>query len=676
MTFLQSWLLYALPLAGLPILIHLVNLRRHRRVYWGAMMFLLAATRQRRGHTRLRHWLILAARTLGLLALIFLISRPLAGRWFSWFGGRPDTIVLLLDRSASMAQQDLQQGISKREAAIEQLAASLEVTGMPRSLVLIESSGRPPRTIESPQALRELPEISATDASANLPSLMQAALDHLTANQSGRTDVWVCSDLQAADWNADGGQWAAIRTGFQEIKTPVRFHLLTYPQPASDNQWVRVTHLQRERSGQQDRLRMSFEIHRQAGSQDAKLPLEIVVDGARSVLEVKLQGEVTKIQDHLVPLDTHLATGWGKLELPQDSNPRDNVYFFTYGDPIQRRTLIVSDQPGSAWPLQLAAAPVSAPASGSNAAAASSASASATVVSADELSTVEWTNLSLVLWQAPLPAEPLLSQLTSFVNDGGQVIFFPHAGDEENTVFQTTWRAWEKLAPDGNAPSIESWRDDRGLLVHTDAGDPLPVNRIAVDEYRRIDGPGQVLARLQGGAPLLVQIPTDRGGVYFFATLPQAPYSNLARQGIVYFAMVQRALQAGAGRLLERQFGVIGQAGRTSTDKTSREVVEGWPESQLSTQQAWVAGVYRDENRFVAQNRSNSEDESGTLSREQLQQLMAGLNYRLVEETVTGSQGLVTEIWRFFAVAMLVALIAEGLLCLPDVTVRPQELAA
>lgn len=680
MTFLQPWLLYALPLAGLPILIHLVNLRRHRRVYWGAMMFLLAATRQRRGHTRLRHWLILAARTLALFALIFLISRPLAGRWFSWLGGRPDTIVVVLDRSASMAQQDLQRGISKREAAIEQLASSLETTGMPRSLVLIESSGKPPQTIESPQALRELPTICATDASANLPALLQSALDHLTANQSGRTDVWICSDLQAADWHADGGQWAAIRTGFQEVKMPVRFHLLTYPQPATDNQWIRMTQLQRERTAQQDRLRMSFEIRRHDGRQDAKVPLEIVVDGARSVLEVQLQGEVTKVQDHLVPLDSHLATGWGKLELPQDSNPRDNVYFFSYGDPIQQRTLVVSDQPGSAWPLKLAAAPLTATSDGGSQASRQTtsgpASASAVVTTPDDLAAVEWANLSLILWQAPLPTEPLLSRLTAFIQDGGQVIFFPHAGEETNTVFQTTWKSWEKLAADAEAPSIENWRDDRGLLAHTDAGDPLPVNRVVVDEFRRIEGPGQVLARLQGGAPLLVQIPSDRGGIYFVATLPQPPYSNLARQGIVYFAMVQRALHAGANRLLERQFGVIGQNNASSAESTTRQVVEGWPESQLSTQQTLVAGIYRDDKRIFAQNRATSEDESATLSREQLQQLMVGLNYRLVEEKLTGGQGLVTEIWRFFAVAMLVALIVEGVLCLPDVTVRPQESAA
>ena len=40
MTFLQPWLLWALPLIFLPVLIHLFNRLRHRSMPWAAMMFL------------------------------------------------------------------------------------------------------------------------------------------------------------------------------------------------------------------------------------------------------------------------------------------------------------------------------------------------------------------------------------------------------------------------------------------------------------------------------------------------------------------------------------------------------------------------------------------------------------------------------------------------------------
>ena len=54
MSFLQPLLLWALPLIGLPIIIHLINQRRYQTMNWAAMMFLLAANRMSGGYARLR----------------------------------------------------------------------------------------------------------------------------------------------------------------------------------------------------------------------------------------------------------------------------------------------------------------------------------------------------------------------------------------------------------------------------------------------------------------------------------------------------------------------------------------------------------------------------------------------------------------------------------------------
>ena len=40
MSFLQPWMLYALPVIALPIVIHLMNQRRFQTMDWGAMIFL------------------------------------------------------------------------------------------------------------------------------------------------------------------------------------------------------------------------------------------------------------------------------------------------------------------------------------------------------------------------------------------------------------------------------------------------------------------------------------------------------------------------------------------------------------------------------------------------------------------------------------------------------------
>src|SRR5512138_874879 len=117
MTFLQPYILWALPLALLPVLIHLFNRLRHRSVPWAAMMFLRSATKKSTRYARLRQFLILAFRVLAVMGLIVAISRPLAGGWAGWMlSATPDAILILLDRSASTEAK--QNDSTKRAAAV------------------------------------------------------------------------------------------------------------------------------------------------------------------------------------------------------------------------------------------------------------------------------------------------------------------------------------------------------------------------------------------------------------------------------------------------------------------------------------------------------------------------------------------------------------------------------
>ena len=45
-------------------------------------------------------------------------------------------------------------------------------------------------------------------------ALSAGALDYITTNKTGRTDVWLLSDLQRSDWDAAGGRWETLRGAF------------------------------------------------------------------------------------------------------------------------------------------------------------------------------------------------------------------------------------------------------------------------------------------------------------------------------------------------------------------------------------------------------------------------------------------------------------------------------
>jgi hypothetical protein len=241
MSFLQPIMLAALPLVGLPILIHLINQRRYQTTRWAAMMFLLAASRMSRGYARLRQWLILLARTLAVAGLIFAVGRPLASGWLGLAaGGRADTTIVLLDRSPSMHERGGGAMASKLATGRQQLVQTLTTLGSSR-WVLIESTTNEPRELESPEVLLDLPYAEPSSAEADLPAMLEAAYDYIQANRTGRTEIWICSDLRENDWRAQSGRWQSLRDGFLELAQSVRFHLLAYPDVASDNVAVRVT---------------------------------------------------------------------------------------------------------------------------------------------------------------------------------------------------------------------------------------------------------------------------------------------------------------------------------------------------------------------------------------------------------------------------------------------------
>ena len=165
MSFLQQTFLWGLLAASIPIIIHLLNRRRHQTVKWAAMEFLLKATRESRGKKKLKYLIILACRTLAIAALIFAIARPLVGGFFGWGGAKVDTVILILDRSSSMEQQAKGSRESKRKSALASVRKSLNGLNNPR-LVLIDSASGKAQDVPSPDVLDELTAAAATDTTA------------------------------------------------------------------------------------------------------------------------------------------------------------------------------------------------------------------------------------------------------------------------------------------------------------------------------------------------------------------------------------------------------------------------------------------------------------------------------------------------------------------------------
>lgn len=652
MSFLQPLILAALPLIGLPILIHLINQRRFQNIRWGAMMFILAANRMSRGYAKLKQWLILAMRTLAVLGLIVAVARPLASGWLGLTaGGKADTTIILLDRSPSMKQQSPGAVASKLETGRQQLTRALSTLGSTR-WVVIESTNLQPRDIESPEALLKLPTGEPASASADLPAMLQAARDYIETNKSGRTEIWLCSDLRANDWNPESGRWSSLRDSFLEFHQGVRFHLLAYPEVATGNVAVRVSEVRRTQTNDGADVLVSLRLSREGAVDDAKvsIPLSFEIEGARSELTVEMTGSSYELKDHRIPIERTRERGWGKVAIPADSNAADNEYYFVFDKPTQLAATIVADDPLAARPLQLAASITPDP----------NQRMTAEVIGREQLSTIEWDKLALLMWQGALPDADASRTISNFVDRGGQVLFFPPRSPSESDEFlNVKWDAWHERA--GGAP-VDTWRPDQDLLRNTQSGAALPVGNLRVQKFCGLVGETTVLASLKDGFPLLARATTNRGGVYFCSTTPAVEDSSLAADGVVLYVLVQRAIREGAAALGNTRQLVAGEIGREQTGGWQRLI---GPSDTLSTDYAVHGGVYQADEMLLALNRSVSEDQAAVLDEPRVAELFKGLDFARVDDTAGNLSALIQEIWRVFLIAMIIALLAEAGLCLP-----------
>ena len=671
MTFLQPWLLLALPLVALPVIIHLINQQRFQSVEWAAMMFLLSAKALSRGYSRLRQWLIMLLRMLAVAAVILAVSRPLSQGWLATAGGdRSATSIVLLDRSPSMSQASEAGGESKLMTARRQVAAALETLGASH-VVLIDSVSCTPQELSSPRAILQVPEAEPAAAAADLPLLLQAACDQIGETKSAAGTIWICSDQRANDWKVSDAAWPAIRETLAKMPQSVRLTLLAYTEPAADNLAVRVTQAVLEPRGKTWELLLDIAIRRQveagAGTPTGRVPVQIELGPARSTVEIELSGRETVLARHAIPIDTVAAqaNGWGRVSIPTDSNPADNDFYFAFGMPPVRRTIIVMEDSQADNQTRrtlelIAGIPPD-----------KVLQAKVETVTAAAVAAMPLDDVALILWQAALPEADAADAVSRFVARGGQMIFLPPESPTTTAFNGVAWQAWTEHSPPLRPAS---WRADEGLLAATLTGAALPVGDLEIRRLCGIAGEGTPLAALPDGRPLLVRAVSDRGGVSFLATTPALGDSNLAANGVVLYALVQRAIDAGltaVGNARQADAGenVLGTTADRQQGRSSAAGREEWRQiagpAAASTEAGFHAGVYASQGRLLAVNRPTVEDAAEVVADRQVESLFQGLVFNRFQQKAGGLGSIVQEVWRLFLMAVLVALMVEGLLCLP-----------
>ena len=218
--FVHAPLLWGLALLGVPILIHLINRLRHRRVGWAAMEFLLASQKRSRNWILLKQLLLLLLRIVAVAAIVLMLAQP-HNQWAALLSHAKTHHIVLVDDSFSMSDRlsdasALRPGQASRVAVGRTGCPGRQSAGL--HAVAVFAGGAGPRGTQ-PDLLEQPSPPACASGSAGIvagwaPSqLASGPADALEAierlpHQAGSEErmVYLISDFRANQWDdpADG----------------------------------------------------------------------------------------------------------------------------------------------------------------------------------------------------------------------------------------------------------------------------------------------------------------------------------------------------------------------------------------------------------------------------------------------------------------------------------------
>jgi hypothetical protein len=268
--------------AAVPVVIHLLNRRRVRKIRFSSLEFLTDVAKRRMRKINLRRILILALRTLAVVFLVMAFARPtIRAASFLLPGKAPKNVVICLDASYSMGV-DEERGTAFTTAK-RMATAIADEAGKYDVINLVVFSDRADAQLE--QGTRNKPLIRNAIGNAELTSettsigrAVGKAYELIDASDVTGGEIYVVSDFR---YNAD-----STLVGQRADRRDVRVFFVPVYKDAIDNVSIDRVMVPRKLLRPGEVIRVGVDVTNHALQAPADFPLELTVDGSRKAEKV------------------------------------------------------------------------------------------------------------------------------------------------------------------------------------------------------------------------------------------------------------------------------------------------------------------------------------------------------------------------------------------------------
>ncbi len=574
-----SSLLWFLPLAGLPVLIHLINVLRHKRIKWAPMEFLLQSQKRNRTWVMLKQLLLLLMRIAAVAAVVLMLAQPkLDNTLASLVGGSKTHHIVLLDDSYSMSDKWADTSAFRQATdVIARLGTSLSRQGGRQefTLMLYSQAARRggakavlTREPVSPQFKDTLSERLLTLRPSELavgPAEGLSAVEQIVREgNDSATNVYLVSDFRAKDWT----NVSELRPLLQKLTEKESTRLQFIDSVDAERPNLVISALKPEMGIRAAGVPLKVEVavtnYGQQTAHDVSIQLEEDGKSRPAITVATIPAGQTASGDFEV---RYAASGQHTIaaHLPADAVEPDNSRYTSIDFPESVPVLVIAGDAkslankGDAYFLTL-------PFASNNVAPTGIAPRIETTRFLHEKPLDPYHVIYLLdvdrLDQADIDA------LEAYAKAGGGVAFF--MGDRSRADFFNTrlYRDGKGLFPaplvgptelliDRSEPTSDVTAEANHPVFSLFAGQPnVDIDKVIVQRYFAVnknwrpakESTARVVARLRNGAPLVIEQKFGDGRVMAFLTTAAPTWNNLARTPRHIGAMLQMAAYLSAAR--------------------------------------------------------------------------------------------------------------------------------
>lgn len=234
--FAHTMMLAGTAAGSAPIIIHLLNRQRYKRITWAAMHWLMAAFKKSARRLQIEDLILLIVRVLILVLLALALARPFLQEGGGLFGGASHVHrVVLLDTSFSMGYGGAGHAPfdAAKEAARKLVAPLSGTISSGDCVTLIAVTEQAATRIKASTNLGEVAtEVGRTElshAATDVPKALRTAFEVLDASDHPRKEIFILTDMTRNGWLEPDAAGSGRVRGLDELRKAIKHYADAHP---------------------------------------------------------------------------------------------------------------------------------------------------------------------------------------------------------------------------------------------------------------------------------------------------------------------------------------------------------------------------------------------------------------------------------------------------------------